>query len=146
MEITDLPPTLDEALQLVDDYVESEKLSKRTDGGVALTNAITGLLCRWFWGVPDFIMKRGITALLYIVGGKTFVEKLGLQQPSKALVYFLYLAGFLFGTVLSVMPPRRTYKHSEDFFKRYYAGCPMGKNFIKQVGPVEVLTKIGKHA
>jgi len=109
-----------------------------------MTTAITGLLCKWFWGVPDVVMKQGVTALLYVIGGKTFVSKLGLQQPYMFMVYIVYLAGFLFGTILSFMPPRRTYNHSEVSFKQYYPGCPMGKNVIKQVGPVEVLEKLAK--
>jgi len=144
MQIKDLPKTLPEALQLVDDYVESDRSSKLTKGGSKLTTAITALLCKWFWGVPDVVMHFGVTALLYIVGGKIFVHKLGLPQPYKWLVYLLYSVGYLFGTLVSVTPPRRPYIHSEECFKKYYSGCPMGKNFIKQVGPVEVLEKIVK--
>lgn len=47
MEIQNLPNTLNEALKLVDDYVDNDRLSRPTNGGKALTLAITNLLCRY---------------------------------------------------------------------------------------------------
>lgn len=47
MNLQQLPQSLEEAVALVDDYVESDRSSKATTGGKKLVEAITNLLVRY---------------------------------------------------------------------------------------------------
>eukprot|EP00698_Gefionella_okellyi_P019954 TRINITY_DN6200_c0_g1_i1.p1 TRINITY_DN6200_c0_g1~~TRINITY_DN6200_c0_g1_i1.p1 ORF type:complete len:363 (+),score=47.95 TRINITY_DN6200_c0_g1_i1:48-1091(+) len=145
MNLTDMPGSLPEAVQLVHDYVESDKFSKETIGGRALTAAITKLITEWYWFVPAFILRPGVTALLYVIGGATFVRKLGLGSPNGFLVGLLYV----FGTVrawymMFVFPRTKAHRLSEHLLKSDYsqpASVPVEEKFVG-VGPVDVLARI----
>jgi len=52
MNLQDIPSDIDASMRLVDEYVDSDRYSRETRGGRALTEAITGLLVKYafcFW-------------------------------------------------------------------------------------------------
>jgi len=140
MNIKDLPPSLEEAQKLVTDYVESSSLSRNTKGGSVLVDAINGLVSQWYF-LPNFLTVPLMSSLLYVVGGKTFVEKLGLQIPSTFWLFLVYLVGTVRGIVLNFFPPR-TQSHylSEKLMKQKYKCCPAGNFYL--VGPQQLLPKL----
>jgi len=119
-------------------------LQKKTKGGSELTKSITALLARWFSPLPRPLVDQVVIALLFIVGGPTFTDKLGLPRPYQAFVVALKVLGAIRGFIWSILPPRMSaYRLSEVEYKQYYkTGCPFGKNFINEVGPVKVLQEI----
>jgi len=106
MEIKDIPSSLEAAYRVVDDYIASDVTSAETKDGRDLTNSITDLLCTWYWFVPRGLVYSGASALLSIIGGPTFVRKVGLGEPSAVMTHALLLLGRLRAAVLSCLPMR----------------------------------------
>jgi hypothetical protein len=106
MEIEDIPGSLEAAYRVVDGYIASDITSAETKDGRDLTNSITDLLCQWYWFVPRGLVYGGASALLSIIGGPTFVRKVGLGEPSAVMTHALLLLGRLRAAVLSCLPMR----------------------------------------
>lgn len=50
MNLQDIPTDIDSSIRLVDEYVDSDRYSRETRGGRALTEAITRLLVKYASG------------------------------------------------------------------------------------------------
>jgi hypothetical protein len=59
--------------------------------------------------VPRGLVYGGASALLSIIGGPTFVRKVGLGEPSAVMTHALLLLGRLRADVLSCLPMRTEY-------------------------------------
>lgn len=168
MNLKEMPTSLRDALQLVEDYVESDKTSRDTKGGRALTEACTRLIvsyarlpspsplpsgrrvahgasmclgARWYWFLPAPLVRFAVPALLYVIGGATFVRKLGLPTPPRWLRGLLYGAGYVRGVFMSfVLPRTRPHQLSKQLMIQDYDRkftCPMQ---FGHVGPTNVIS------
>jgi len=144
MNLTNLPKTLSEAVELVDKYVESDVTSKQLPQGKVLYDATTALLSRWYWIIPKFITYRVVPALLYIIGGKTFVRKMGINA-NPYVIELVKLLGWIRGCIFAVLPPRRK-EHllSAKLMKRKY-GLDESAFDFNIVGPATVLPRIDRN-
>lgn len=141
MNLKEMPTSLRDALQLVEDYVESDKTSRDTKGGRALTEACTRLIVSWYWFLPAPLVRFAVPALLYVIGGATFVRKLGLPTPARWLRGLLYGAGYVRGVFMSfVLPRTRPHQLSKQLMIQDYDRkftCPMQ---FGHVGPTNVIS------
>jgi len=139
MNLTDMPKTLKESIKLVDDYVDSDAYSYSTDGGKALVEAITSLLSRWYWFVPRPLIYEGATALLHVIGGKTFVKKLGLAPAKSWMLNLVYAGAYARKIVMVFFPPRyQPHRLSKQLMSQLYNPHALAMNF-KVVGPETVI-------
>jgi len=121
MEIKDIPSSLEAAYRVVDDYVGSDVTSAETKEGHLLTNAVTDMLCQWYRYIPRRMVYGGTSALLHIIGGPTFVRKLGLRSPSSITVTAVLALARLRAAVLSCLPiPTKPRRMSEVLMQAHY--------------------------
>ncbi|EFA82350.1 hypothetical protein PPL_04775 [Heterostelium album PN500] len=141
MEIKDLPKSLDDCYQMVEKYTEDERSARITEDGVALTEAITKLVCQWYYFIPQPILRMAVSVILYQMGA-TFQRKLGLTKPTFVQSLFVNTILQIRRALLNVVPLRtEPFKLSDSIMKSDY-GCPISKDTIKKVGPVDVLARI----
>ncbi|KAF9920902.1 hypothetical protein FBU30_009137 [Linnemannia zychae] len=144
MELKDIPNTLEECYAFVDNYTENERASRVSKDGVMLTKAITDLICEWYYLAPPFICRMAASVILYQMG-PTFHKKLGLEKPSFFSFALINSALWTRKQVLRLLPPRNTPHKLSDVIMTTKYGCPVSKQSIVQVGPVEMLEKINKN-
>jgi len=141
MNLTNLPKSLPEAIELVNKYVESDVTSKQLSQGKVLYDAVTALLSRWYWIIPKFISYRAVPAVLYLIGGPTFVKKMGIEANNFFILLVTFL-GQIRGLIFSVLPPRiKPHLLSAKLMKRKYNLDEPAFNF-EHVGPTNVLPRI----
>lgn len=143
MNLKDMPNTLQEASFLVEDYVNSNTLSRDTKAGRALTSAITNLLVKWYWYIPSYYVREGVPSLLEIIGGPVFVEKLGLK--SRIIFTRIILAmATLRGIVVKMFFPPRIFAHrlSYNLMKKRYSKEDARTMNFEKVGPAQVLQQL----
>jgi hypothetical protein len=158
MGIENIPHSLAEAETAVENYVESDVTSSETDEGRHLTSAVTNLLCEWYWFVPRRLVRSGATALLYTIGGASFVRKLGLPEPSPVMLLLLGVLAYLRAGLLTFFPMRTApHRLSEILMQAHYpmvtsleAGPSRSSSAAKEmdfsrVGPPSVLQAIKQH-
>lgn len=71
--------------------------------------------------MPRGLVYSGASALLSIIGGPTFVRKVGLGEPSAVMTHALLLLGRLRAAVLSCLPMRTEYPPLPDPFFCFFA-------------------------
>jgi len=142
MNLQDIPTSLAEAYEVVDEYVRSETTSRKTEGGYLLTMSINRLLGQWYPFIPGYILNESITALMFVLGGPVFVEKCGLPRPNQFFVKMLYALGWIRGLAMTFAPPRLTpHRLSALYLAEIYRDSNTG---IEKVGPVSVLDKLAR--
>ncbi|KAF9991731.1 hypothetical protein BGZ80_002544 [Entomortierella chlamydospora] len=141
MELKDIPNSLEECIAFVDKYTEDNRSARVSKDGVALTKVITDLVCEWYYLAPPFLCRIAASVLLYQMG-PTFHSKLGLEKPSIFSFALINSALWVRKQILRLTPPRTIpYKLSDVIMSTKYS-CPVSKQSIVQVGPVEMLEKI----
>lgn len=145
MNLHDLPTSLDNVYAIVNDYTNSDISATETEAGKILTNAIHTLVQKWYgFLLPTSLIRSLLNALLYVVGGETFHQKLGLQQPSAFATYTIYALATLRRDFMRFMPPRTTPHRLSDLLMKQKYMCPAAKNNFVEVGPPKMLTSIAQ--
>jgi len=143
MELKDIPDTLEECYTFVEKYTEDNRSAKVTNDGKALTKIITDLVCEWYYLVPAPICRMAASVILYQMG-ETFHSKLGLAKPSGFSFALINGGLWLRKNLLKFTPPRtKAYKLSDVIMKTKYS-CPITKETIASIGPIDMLAKINK--
>jgi hypothetical protein len=138
--------SLEHAHKIVHDYIESDIESRHTKFGGVLTDAITKVVEKWYSPLmPASLVRSFLHAIIFIVGGETFVQKLGLKRPSVVTVYVLYTLATVRRYFMHFMPPRRNAHRLSDILMNKDYMCPAAKADFLQVGPPKVIGKFSKH-
>lgn len=146
MNLNDRPTSLEHAHTIVNEYIESDIDSRDNKFGRVLTNAIDAVVEKWYSPpIPASLVRVFLSAIIYIVGGQKFHQKLGLKQPSAVTVSVLYTLAAIRRYFMHFMPPRR-YSHrlSDILMKKNYM-CPAAKSDFSQVGPSKVIATFSKN-
>jgi hypothetical protein len=78
MNLKDRPKSLEDARIIVDDYIDNDIHSKDITFGRVLTNSVTTIVEKWYSPlVPASLIRLVLSAIIYIVGGQKFHQKLG---------------------------------------------------------------------
>ncbi|EFA82351.1 hypothetical protein PPL_04776 [Heterostelium album PN500] len=141
MEIKDLPKNLEDCYKIVDKYTEDERSARITEDGIALTEAITKLVCQWYYFIPQSIIRTAVSVVIYQMGA-TFQRKLGLTKPTFVQSLFVNTILQIRRALLNVVPLRTEPYKLSDIIMRSDYGCPISKDTIKKVGPVDALARI----
>ncbi|CAF1105347.1 unnamed protein product [Didymodactylos carnosus] len=145
MNLKDLPTSLAEVYTTVENYTNSDITATETESGRILTNAINTLVNKWYgFLLPSSIIEVFLNAMLYIVGGEVFHQKLGLKQPSSLSLYIIHASATLRRDFMHFTPPRLTpHRLSDKLMKQKYM-CSAVKNNFLQVGPPKVIASFGQ--
>jgi len=140
MELKNLPKTLEDSFEIVEEYVKSDLTSSVTEGGKVLTESITQLLMKWYWFVPKPVVREGTKALLFLIGGETFVRKLGLPMPSDTMLFVIKTGALIRRNIMQFVPPRYTqHRLSAKLMKQDYSS-EISKSNLAKVGPPKVIS------
>eukprot|EP01102_Stenamoeba_stenopodia_P008146 TRINITY_DN2315_c0_g5_i1.p1 TRINITY_DN2315_c0_g5~~TRINITY_DN2315_c0_g5_i1.p1 ORF type:complete len:356 (-),score=87.79 TRINITY_DN2315_c0_g5_i1:105-1172(-) len=145
MNLTDLPKTLRETFEVVEGYVNSDKESRETTGGKALTDAVTNMNVKLYPFIPSAFVHKATEVLLYEVGGPTFYRKLGFKtEPTATQLKCFEIACGLRRFFLRTFTCPRFYQHrlSENLMKHNYHLPLNDPNVFKNVGPEYLMSKL----
>ncbi|GAM28113.1 hypothetical protein SAMD00019534_112890 [Acytostelium subglobosum LB1] len=141
MQLTNIPENLQKCYEFVESYTEDNRQARVTEDGQVLTEAITKLVCQWYYLLPAFVCRMAVKVVLYQMGA-TFQRKLGLSKPSIFESLLINTVLITRRSILCVIPPRSVpYKLSDVIMNTDY-GCPVSKQTITKVGPLDMLAKI----
>ncbi|CAF1259566.1 unnamed protein product [Rotaria sp. Silwood1] len=143
MNLKDRPTSLKEANIIVNSYIDSDTCSRYTKQGQVLTNAIHTLVQKWYGRyLPALLIRILLNAIIYVVGGATFHRKLGLPEPSRFLLYIVYILAAIRRCIMQFVPPRNGIHHlSDNLMKKDYK-CPVSQANFLQVGPSKLLQQL----
>ncbi|CAF3087922.1 unnamed protein product [Rotaria sp. Silwood2] len=143
MNLKDRPTSLEEANIIINNYIDSDTSSRYTSQGQVLTNAIHTLVQKWYGRLlPASLIRVLLNAIIYVVGGATFHQKLGLPEPSRLLLYAVYILATIRCCIMQFVPPRKGIHHlSDNLMKKDYR-CPVSKINFLQVGPPKLLQRL----
>jgi hypothetical protein len=140
MNLKDLPTSLEHSYTIVDDYTNSNISAIETNSGRVLKNAVDTLVRKWYRALlPPSVIQILLNALLYVVGGEKFHEKLGLEKPSSLAVNTIYTLAMVRRYFMHFMPPRTTSHRLSDIIMKQDYMCPATKLNFLQVGPTKVI-------
>jgi hypothetical protein len=148
MGIERIPESLAEASAFVQNYINSDATAKETQEGRLLADAMMNLM--WYWFVPPRLVSGGMTALLCVIGGATFVKKMGLTAPAPLTLRLLLSLGRLRAVVVSFLPARsRPRRLSQILMQAHYpmhvalsADHNKPQMDFGHVGPVNLVTAL----
>ncbi|CAF0778543.1 unnamed protein product [Didymodactylos carnosus] len=145
MRLVNCPNSIEEVYSIVHKYTESELDSKLTVSRDVFTDAITKLVEKWYSRlIPPLITRSLVNAILYIVGGETFHQKLGLKKPSVVPLYTVYSLAVIRKCLMQFMPPRTTPHCLSNILMKNIYHCPATNSSFSSVGPPEVIAHIVK--
>jgi len=138
MNIKEIPGSLVECSELIEHYIESDK-ARQTDSGKVLSATLISMFAELHKPLPKTFAINCIHSLLFAIGGKTFIEKLGLPVPTVTMEVGILLIGWLRGKVMLFFPPRKIPNRLFETLmgKFYKAHGP-----IKDVGPPNILQQL----
>ncbi|KAF2074298.1 hypothetical protein CYY_004392 [Polysphondylium violaceum] len=141
MLLKDIPNTLEDCRKFIECYTEDNRQSRVNPDGGMLTEAFTKLVIHWYYALPEFVCRMAVSVLIYQMS-ETFHRKLDLAKPKPW--EFALINGVLSirKNVLKILPPRTVpYKVSDEVMNGFY-GCPVSKETLSKVGPIDMLAKI----
>ena len=114
--------------------------------GRVLTNAIDAVVEKWYSPlIPASLVRVFLSAIIYVVGGQKFHQKLGLKRPSTVTVSALYTLATIRRYFMHFMPPRRSSHRISDMLMNKNYMCPAAKSDFSQVGPSKVIATFTKN-
>lgn len=105
MELHSLPDTIEEAKEYLANFNETS--SKETAEGLVLREAIDKELQRRYSFIPSAAVRPLTGALLYLIGGSEFIEKLGLPPPNEFALLALRLVSWTRRALMWILLPPR---------------------------------------
>ena len=142
MNLIDRPTSLEEAYEIVKNYIEYDVTSCDTEKGRILTESIHKLVVKWYGLLlPAFLTRSLLNGVLYIVGGPTFHRKLGLSRPSIYILSVVHLLVRIRRWIMTFAPPRSQLHRLSDLLMQMDYKCPVTYASFTQVGPPKI-TKI----
>ncbi|CAF3176184.1 unnamed protein product [Rotaria socialis] len=147
MNLTDRPQSLEEANPLVNDYMESDGSSRCTQQGQVLTNSVHKLVQKWYDPfLPASLIRAVLNAIIYVVGGVAFQQKLGLPVPSRLSWYAIYGLVIIRRNICNSFHHAETFTVPSDNLMDKDYKCPVSRANFFQVGPLELIATFVKNA
>ncbi|CAF3940110.1 unnamed protein product [Rotaria magnacalcarata] len=115
MNLADSPQSLEEANIVVNDYMASDRSSRCTQQGQVLTDSAHKLVQKWYGSfLPAALIRAVLNAILYVVGGAVFQQKLGLPVSSRLSWYAVYALAIIRPSIMQFVPSRRNIRRLSD--------------------------------
>ncbi len=145
INLKDRQKSLKDAHQIVNDYIHNDIQSKDTTFGRVLTNSVTKVVEKWYSPfVTASSVRLVLSAIIYIIGGQNFHQKLGLKKPSSIILGTIYTLATIRRYFMHFMPPRRNANHLSNILMNNGYKCPAANAHFFQVGPPKLIATFNK--